>query len=287
MQGPGERAAVGRDEAHRHVRVRQVGRLRHVDDVRERDDAAAEAHGRSVDRGHHGDPAADHVEHELPTLRDHVASQRAVLHHPVEEIEVAAGRERAPFAGDDRDARVGVGAEQREDAGQPQVQLLVHGVELVRTGEPHDAHRAVGLDANHVGKGVVHGSPLRARARSGRRQAEDPRGDDVLLDLRGAAHHALGAAVQVDLQRRRRRRRSPRAIRPRRAPRPRPSARPTSSGACRSSHRDRGRGRRDARRACGGRAAAASPPARTPRRRLRAGRSGTRRDPRAPSPRGP
>src|SRR5262249_28141150 len=36
---------------------------------------------------------------------------------------------------------------------------------------------------------------------SGRRKAEDPRGDDVLLDLRGAAHHALGAAVEVDLQR--------------------------------------------------------------------------------------
>ena len=158
MQGPGERAAVGRHEAHRHVRVRQVGRLCHVDDVRERDHAAAEAHGRSVDRGHHGDPAADHVEHELPALRDHVASQRAVLRHPVEQIEVAAGRERAPFTGDDRDARVGVRAEQREETGQSQVQLLVHGVELVGTGEPDDPHRAVGLDADHAGKAVVHRS---------------------------------------------------------------------------------------------------------------------------------
>src|SRR5262245_4886085 len=36
--------------------------------------------------------------------------------------------------------------------------------------------------------------------RSDRRQAENARGDDVLLDLGGSAHHALRAAVQVDLQ---------------------------------------------------------------------------------------
>src|SRR4029453_3416345 len=42
---------------------------------------------------------------------------------------------------------------------------------------------------------------LSATARSGRREAEDARGDDVLLDLRRATHDALGAAVEVDLQR--------------------------------------------------------------------------------------
>ena len=36
--------------------------------------------------------------------------------------------------------------------------------------------------------------------RSGGRKAEDPRRDDVLLDLRRAAHHALRAAVEVHLQ---------------------------------------------------------------------------------------
>src|SRR5262245_13720717 len=35
---------------------------------------------------------------------------------------------------------------------------------------------------------------------SGRRKAEDARGDDVLLDLRSAAHDALRAAVEVDLE---------------------------------------------------------------------------------------
>ena len=43
------------------------------------------------------------------------------------------------------------------------MQLVVHGVELLGAGEPHDAHGAVGLDANRLGKRVVHGSPLGAR----------------------------------------------------------------------------------------------------------------------------
>ena len=100
MQRPGERTAVGGDEPDRHVRVRQVRRLGHVHDVGERDHAAAEADRRTVDRGDDGDAAPDHVEHELAAFGDHVAAQRAVLRHPVEQIEVAAGGERAAFAGD-------------------------------------------------------------------------------------------------------------------------------------------------------------------------------------------
>ena len=38
------------------------------------------------------------------------------------------------------------------------------------------------------------------RTGSGRREAQDPRGDDVLLDLRRAAHDALRPAVEVHLQ---------------------------------------------------------------------------------------
>ena len=40
---------------------------------------------------------------ELTAFGDHVAPQRAVVRHAVEEIEVAAGRERAPLTGDHRD----------------------------------------------------------------------------------------------------------------------------------------------------------------------------------------
>ena len=137
----------------------EVRRLRHVDDVGERDDAAAETDGRPVDRGDHRYPAADHVEHELAALGDHVAAQRAVVRHAVEEIEVAAGRERAPFAGDDRDARVAVGAELREDAGQAEVQLVVDRVEL--------------LGARRAARSAPGRRPRRGRRRGGRSPSDD------------------------------------------------------------------------------------------------------------------
>jgi hypothetical protein len=38
------------------------------------------------------------------------------------------------------------------------MQRFVHGVQLLRPAEPHDAQRAVGLDANLVRKVVVHGA---------------------------------------------------------------------------------------------------------------------------------
>ena len=98
VQRPRERAAVGGDEADRHVRIRQVRRLGHVHDVGERDHAAAEPDRGPVDRGDDRHAAPDHVEHELATLGDHGPAQRAVVRHPVEEIEVAAGRERAALA---------------------------------------------------------------------------------------------------------------------------------------------------------------------------------------------
>ena len=156
MQRPGERAAVGRDEADGHVRVRQVRRLRHVHHVGERDHTAAEPDGRTVDRGDHGDPTPDHVEHELAALGDHARAEREVVRHPVEEIEVATGRERASFPGDHRDARIGVGTELGEQPGEREVQVLVDRVELLGSRQADDAHRTVGLDADHVREVVVH-----------------------------------------------------------------------------------------------------------------------------------
>ena len=80
------------------------------------------------------------------------------LGHPVEEIEVAAGRERSPFAGDDGNAGVVVRAQLREETGDCKVQLVVHGVELVRTHEPDDPHRSVDVDADDAREVVVHRS---------------------------------------------------------------------------------------------------------------------------------
>ena len=139
-----------------HVRVGEVRRLGHVDDVGERDHAAAEADRGTVDRGDDRDAAPDHVEHELAALGDHVVPQRAVLRHAVEQVEVAAGRERAALAGDDGDARVGVGAQLREQLREPEVQLVVDRVELLGTRRGARCGRAVGLDADDVGQVVVH-----------------------------------------------------------------------------------------------------------------------------------
>ena len=50
-QRPGDRAAVGGDQADGHVRVGQVRALGHEHDVGQGDEAAAEADGRAVDRG--------------------------------------------------------------------------------------------------------------------------------------------------------------------------------------------------------------------------------------------
>src|SRR5262249_46531868 len=83
----------------------------------------------------------------LASFGDDALPQLAVLRHAVEEVEVAAGRERLPFAGHDRDARVGVGVELREESREAEVQLVVDRVELLRARQAHDAHRAVGIDA--------------------------------------------------------------------------------------------------------------------------------------------
>ena len=73
------------------------------------------------------------------------------------------------------------------------MQLVVGGVELLGPVEPDDADRAVGLDLD-LGREVVRRTVMTLGSPRMRR------GDEVALDLRGAAHDALGPAVEVDLQ---------------------------------------------------------------------------------------
>src|SRR5262245_31886908 len=51
------------------------------------------------------------------------------------------------------------------------------------------------------GRSYFMGSYSLSDARSAGRQVENACRDDVLLDLRGATHHALGPAVEVRLER--------------------------------------------------------------------------------------
>ena len=74
VQRPQDRATVGGHQAHHHVRVGEVGLARHEHHVGERHDAAAQAHGRPVDRGHHGHTARQHVDHQALAGVDRDAS---------------------------------------------------------------------------------------------------------------------------------------------------------------------------------------------------------------------
>ena len=112
---------------------------------------------------------------------------------------------------------------------EAEVQLVVDRVELLgarraaRCGpgrRPRRGSRRAGRTSSSA--------PFGSSTASGRRETEDPGGDDVLLDLRRATHHALRAAVEVGLERDvvgvDHRAASPTP----RAPRSRPSVRPTS-----------------------------------------------------------
>ena len=77
----------------------------------------------------------DHAGHDLPAVRR--ASRGAApasVAQLVEVVEVAAGRERPPVAGEHDGPGLEVGVDLREQLGQPLVQLVVGGVELRRAG---------------------------------------------------------------------------------------------------------------------------------------------------------
>ena len=80
----------------------------------------------------------------------------------VEVGEVPAGREGPPVAGEHHGPGLGVGVDLREELGQPAVQLVVGGVQVLGPVQADDAHRPVGLDlqlGGHVGSGHEAGSP--------------------------------------------------------------------------------------------------------------------------------
>src|SRR5262249_60697114 len=104
-----------------------------VDDAARGDDAASEPDCRAVHRRDDWRAAPDHVRHDLPALAERVTAQHAVLRHPIEEVEVAAGAERPALTGDHRDAGVRVRGELRKDPGQRAMQRVVGGVELLGT----------------------------------------------------------------------------------------------------------------------------------------------------------
>ena len=146
-QRPGDRPAVGGDEADEHVGVGEVGALGHEHDVGQGHEAAAEPDGRAVHGGDDRHPAGDHARSRSAGRATSVSlAQVGVLGELVDVVEVAAGGEGPAVAGEHGDPGVGVGVELREELGQALVQLVVGGVELVGPVEADDPDRAVGLD---------------------------------------------------------------------------------------------------------------------------------------------
>jgi hypothetical protein len=166
VQRPGERAAVGRDQADLHVRVGQVGGLGHIDDVAQRDQAAAEPHRRAVDGRHHRHPAARHPEHQVAPVRDRLRAQHGVAAQLGQVLEVAAGRERPAPPGEHRGAGAVVLAQPRPQPREPGVQRVVDRVERVGPVQGDDPERAVGDDVDLV-RHVIHlrRLPIRGCAR--------------------------------------------------------------------------------------------------------------------------
>ena len=165
------------DESHHHVGIGQVGRAGHEDGVGQRHQAAAEADRGPVDRGDHGRPAPDHVEHQPPAGVERDPAQRGVAGEVTQIAEVAPGREGPPAAGEHDGPHVAGSGQVRthlrsaaddKRRGVASIEKGKRLVEIVGPVEPDDADRAVGVDPDlvgHVVGGVCwHGHSLVTRS---------------------------------------------------------------------------------------------------------------------------
>ena len=84
MQRPGQRSAIGSHQPHLHMRVGEIGVLGDVDDVAQRDQAAAQPNGGAIDRGHHRNSAPRHAQHDLAPVRDGLGPQVGVVRQLLE-----------------------------------------------------------------------------------------------------------------------------------------------------------------------------------------------------------
>jgi hypothetical protein len=169
VQRPGDRPTVGGHQAHDHVGIGEVRPLAHEHHVRERHQAAAQAHGRPVDGGHHGHPALQHLQHQpLPGgqgLRR--SSVSVVCWRRYSKSPPAENARPLPVSTTARASWSALIWGQR--SAMPSCRSVVHRVEVVGPVQADDAHRAVGVDGDLFGD-VVHGAlrPTRTRERLAR-----------------------------------------------------------------------------------------------------------------------
>ncbi|OOK75052.1 hypothetical protein BZL29_4352 [Mycobacterium kansasii] len=159
VQRPGQRTTICGHQSHLHMRVGKVGVFGDVDDVTQGDQAAAQPDGRAVDRCHHRHSAACHTQHDVAPVRNGLGAQIGVVGQLGQIREIAACRERPAGAGEHRSAGSAIVAQSRPQLRQPDMQIVVDGVEGIGAVQGDDAQRPVGTNVDFCWH-VVHFKPL-------------------------------------------------------------------------------------------------------------------------------
>ena len=207
QQRPHRGTTVARHQADGHVRVGQVRRLGDEHDVGQQGHAAAQADRGSVDRRDHRQRETQHLLDDLRTLAHALVAGDGIVQKRCDPVQIAAGTECPPGAGDDHHLRRGVCRQLPPDVGQRPVQILVDAVELGGAVDDDGAHGAVGLDGQLVGKVVFHRVQSRQPARAGSCGSAG-RGWRTTRTAAGAAAGCSGTATTTWSRRRTRPRRA-------------------------------------------------------------------------------
>ena len=154
-----QRPDDGRMVARRHtqlgVAIDQLGGMAGNGDIGHQRQHQPRPHRRAIDGGDDGLGAADHVVNHLPRLLPDADAGLEILHHPVDQIEVAAGGKTPPGAGDDDATHAVIGIDLAPHLGQRPVHVGGQRVQRLGPveGEAQDARmRPVG---QHMRQAIV------------------------------------------------------------------------------------------------------------------------------------
>ena len=132
---PDQRTAVAGHEAHRHVRIADLGILLRDDDVAQQGQRRAEPGGVAVEPADERLVEIELAEHDLLRLASGLLEQGRVVDCRLHPIDIAAGTERAAAAGEHHDIRLRIVPDFDEDAGELGVERGIDRIERVRPVE--------------------------------------------------------------------------------------------------------------------------------------------------------
>ena len=129
---PDQRTAVAGHEAHRHVRIADLGILLCDDDVAQQGQRRAEPGGVAVEPADERLVEIELAEHDLLRLASGLLEQGRVVDCRLHPIDIAAGAERAAAAGEHHHIRLGIVPDFDKDAGELGVERGIDRIERVR-----------------------------------------------------------------------------------------------------------------------------------------------------------